>query len=515
MNWRKTFQWSGAFLLYAFSFGLALQEGLYWDDWSIIHTPREGIKSEFFDSGYITFYLFLQTIWPITFTKAFLMKMIIFICYFISGVVIYYILLNIRSLRNAAFLVTLIILLIPFNHARASFAVINYVYNLTLFWIAFALLVYYQTSGNHQIKYLSLLLFFLSFNMNTVFVYFLSVVVYIFYFESVALKQVSAGKLLLKYSAFIIVCLLFLMVKYLFFPDKGVYHGYNAININSLLLSPLNSLNYIIIAYTDFANEAAHFIVNYPVLMTISSVMVYVYLQLIKPFPVHISSKPFLTAGVLLTWIACLPYAMMGREPSFDAMNSRHQLLLAPGTALLVVAVFEYFLKRKRIVQQIAYSLLLGTFIGYNFKGMTDYQADWFKQLSIMHHLKENDEIRASTFVLVADSARALNAKGRIPLFNEYSAMTKEVYGDETRFITSNLNDTVLIDEFKNHPEYKFTQYINNGKRSILYIYPGKFSMNLKSTCQMLVWKTFDKERFSNAIKEVVYLNAKPLKSGI
>jgi hypothetical protein len=514
-NPNKSIKWLGLILLYTFSFGLALQYNLFWDDWTMINASKDAIQSEFLDSGYVTFYLFLNVIWPITVAKAILMKWIIFIGYIIAGFMTYYILKTVAALRDHAFIITAISLLLPFNHARVAFAVINYVYNYSLFFIAFGLLVYYLKNGNKVARIISLILFFLSFNMNSMFFFFMAVILYIINYEYSKKGEINILDIALKYTDFAFMCVLFLTVKYFFFPSKGVYTGYNSIELGSLLYSPFVAIEYIWIAFSSLIGEILHFIKNYFAFTLISCYVIFLYLKVIRIEIKQINTKAYLALALFLLWLACLPYAIVGRIPSFESWNSRSQLLLPIGSALLIVVIVNSIAGRKRIIQLLAYSLILGCSISYNFKSMLDYEKDWFKQLSVIHYLKTNTDIKNASFIYVKDNLPSLNAKRRVHLFYEYSGMLKNTFGDKKRFMTHNLTDTSYIGKVKNYSQFNITDYKKTGNEVLLTINPGKLIITDLQAAKMMLYKLNDTEKFNNCIEQIVELKTEPFNGSL
>ncbi len=510
---RGTIKWVGLFLLYSFSFGLALQYNLFWDDWTILNASREAIKGEFLDSGYATFYLFLNVIWPITMAKVILMKGIIFIGYFVTALMTYYILKSMHAFREHAFTITAISLLLPFNHARVAFAVTNYVYNYSLFFIAFSLLVYYLKHGNKAARIISLILFLLSFNINSMFFYFVVVILYILNYENSKKEKINIRHIVLKYADFVIMCFLFLFIKYFFFPSKGIYSGYNSVEWKSLLFSPLLSFKYVWIAFNSLAIELLFFIKTNVALTLLCCTAIFLYLKVIRIESEIIKVKSYLILGLFLVWLACLPYAIVGRIPSCEAWNSRSQLLLPIGTAFLLMVIVNLIAGRNRILQLSAYILILGCCIGYNFKSMLDYEKDWFKQLSVMHYLKTNTNVKNASFIYVKDNLPSLNAKSRVPLFYEYSGMLKNTFGDEKRFMTNTLTDTAYIKNLIKYPQYNISAYQKTDKEILLIIEPGKLVLRNWQATKMLFYKISNMEKYQNCIKEVVDIKTEPLNS--
>ncbi|MGV8884445.1 MAG: GtrA family protein [Rhodoglobus sp.] len=143
---------------------------------------------------------------------------------------------------------------------------------------------------------------------------------------------------------------------------------------------------------------------------------------------------PVLALGLVVLTLGSLPYVLVNKLPSFQLWETRHQLLLPFGVAVVVVATARALggFDGGRIRTLIASSLVTALALTSLTIGLT-LVADWNKQSQIIAALKSEPLVRAAHTVVFDDRTKSLNFEGRTALFYEYTGWLGAAFGDETR----------------------------------------------------------------------------------
>ncbi|MBN2177353.1 MAG: hypothetical protein JW722_06810 [Demequinaceae bacterium] len=154
--------------------------------------------------------------------------------------------------------------------------------------------------------------------------------------------------------------------------------------------------------------------------------------------PQRIGQSAFLaSAGLVAFAIGALPYLLVGKIPEFVDWETRHQLLLPVGTALLAVAavVAAGGPSAFRVVAiRVASAVTVGVSAAAVVVAGLMFVADWHKQVQIIDALRQMDDVRAASTVIVADDVDYLNFDSRQYRFYEPIGWLHAAYGDRTRF---------------------------------------------------------------------------------
>jgi hypothetical protein len=166
------FPWVSAIVLYTLSWGWSLlrPNTLYWDDWdSYFNQPLNNTWKVFISygrppwGGVIEYFLTHIGVWTIQLSS--------FVGFFVSGVCFYGILKSVPlvnvSMRKS---LTVLFLILPVNHARVSIVVFDYSTSYFLFFLAWLILIRYNSNKSFS---LAVLFFFLSMKTHSL-VFFMS-----------------------------------------------------------------------------------------------------------------------------------------------------------------------------------------------------------------------------------------------------------------------------------------------------------------------------------------------------
>jgi len=137
--------------------------------------------------------------------------------------------------------------------------------------------------------------------------------------------------------------------------------------------------------------------------------------------------------GLCLTWIGMFPYMALGHFPNLNALligfvpgssdwDSRHQLLMPLGLAVVIVGIFNWLNPRSLLRGTIVVGLLSSIL---NLSFSQEYYLDSIKTTRVIEALKSNEDVRDVKFALIDDQALRFNARGRSIRSYEWDAMLR------------------------------------------------------------------------------------------
>jgi hypothetical protein len=393
---------------------LFIPNAIYWDDWYIFQSSRTDILDTFSQAGsmlnlwgYLHINLINIGIWPY--------RLFTFILFFGSGLAFNSIIKNHKEINHEQrFILVLLFLIMPFNMARV--AIINFPYTLSyfLFFLGWALF--------SRLRTLSLGLFFLSFNTNSLLLFYTIPFFEIYYRNTKEFNWNSFALFVRKYLDLAILPFVYFSIKILFFMPYGRYEGYNEqFHFTNLIISPYMQLADLMSWKLSLGRIA------------FVSLLVYFFLKIALP----ISNKkspiiPFwgIFFGGFLIFLGCFPYWILGHIPTFNEWTSRHQLLMPLGSSIIILCIWMHSrASYLAIVITIAISLVV------NLTGYRSFYIDWAKQKQLIKIFSENQFIRNAGLIVIDDKSENMNALGgRKYAFYEWNGIFKFTFGDEVRF---------------------------------------------------------------------------------
>ncbi len=419
------------FVLYTMShFGLVfLLNAKFWDDWTLWNTEIEVIRSQFKQNGIILageLHVFLRPFSP------WIYKILTFILWFFSGMLLYKIARNSSLIKNKqhAFYLSLLFLITPYFSARVS--IINFPYLVCLFLFLLA----WSISNKH--KTLSLILFFLSFNTQSLLMFYALPFVDNFHKFYNVNKFKGVLKWSINNSLFIILPFVFFAIKNIYFPPNGAYEDYNQIFSIKTLFYNLPKL------MVDYCYLTINVL-----LFLIISIISWVFIK--NREAESNNNLYYLILGFISLFLGAFPYMIVGHIPTFDDWNSRHQLLLPIGLSLLLLGVTGFL---KLTFKFNLMLIVVPLFITLNIQSYVAYFDDWQKQKRIIEKIKyEHPEIANINLLLIDD--HTLNAKNRQLRFYEWNGILKLANGHSKVF-------AININEYQSFLNGDYNRFIDN-----------------------------------------------------
>lgn len=509
------FFWSGYFII-------IFNDYIYWDSW----VGNPAITA--IESGRP----WLAPIWAtISSSPKYIALARFFNClsYNLTGIFLYFILRKVKLFSEGEDqLITLAFLLVPIGCANLIFDYGYYMHTLFLFTLAsFFLVVSYESKYRLFLVFLSAVLFFLSFTTNSLLVFYCIPYAFIcwksFLFSDRWRNRIF--NLFVTNAIFFLLPFMFFLLINLFFKPYGAYLNYNSIRIDSILQAFKETFGFdnffnslIEPIQTSFNNFGTTWYLSAPLFLGI-----FTYLNSrITPFKNRsfLRDLLFVSVGILLITLATIPYFTVGNSPNQYDWNSRNQLLVPFGFALIFVFTIlqtTSLLNNNHHLKILIFSLTFASFINQNIYRMTAYLLDGLKQASLAYHLKNNVDIKPARTILFFDRMPEYNAQDRWYRFYEYTGILKSIYGDETRFASASSHQikqlrNALAKEYLYSSRFNTRDYIESNDHYYSVEIVGKenkyfFNREPMHILKNIWYKNYNYPEYENLLKELMILN--------
>jgi len=512
------------FFLYSIAFGLMIfNGGLFFDDWVHYNQSLVSRIDTFKESG--VFLYWPAYLYDFLFDKSiFFARFLIFIFFLFSSFFLYFILRKIKVIDSGSrIFIVLFFTLFPLNYARI--ALCNFLYALCyfLFFMGFWILSIYLEKKLLILRILSLFILFFSFSTNSLLVFYIIPILYIFYYESVNSDSFKSFiKRIFVYTDFILIPVIFWIINKFFFKPYGMYANYNKITLQNILMFPKNFIISFKNCFLDVIYESFELFSFYPFIIIVFSIVIFIFLKNLYLNNNNNKKVDFclLCLGIFAFFLGVLPYLFVGKIPDSFKTISRHQLLLPLGQSFILYYGLKSLFNLLRINNRIKvfiYSLLIVLFISINFFTYLDFEKDYFKQLSFIKNVKESEIIKNNTTFLFKDNTSDLNAQQRDIGFDEYNGIMKLVFKDETRLgmneesfkMYENLlyTEDSYIYEYIKRPRYNFSEYQLKPPEYTVIIDYGGFNLSTKNTFLLIYNNLFNRKNFEDDVKDILLLS--------
>jgi hypothetical protein len=393
----RGFPWKTASILYTISWGwlFIVRDSLWSDDWDGFKFVDLGGFRDLYNSlGFApwmrtNFYLF-DTL------GAGIFRLIIFVSFFIAAIFLHGVLGKVHWLSCVEKQMTvLVFLLAPFNSARVQLNVFHYTEAYFLFFAAWYALVAFESRKS---KFIAYVLFFLSFQMFTMLVFFLLPVAHLFVLERGG-KRRDAFDWIKNNLVFILLPAIYWLSRALLWPSTQTYHEITERKVNGFFV-------FLLIFFLIFAVFCGLYRISQPAIKKQVLVVLFGLAAIfLGYFPYVLFGQVGNGSKVPLTYLVI----MFGRSDWF----SRHQILQPLGFSILLVGLIGLlpsFVKRFRhwfVGAILAISVVFN--IGFGF----EYVVDYSKQTSVVNALSAESNKTAGEEIQMVDQTTFLNARQR------------------------------------------------------------------------------------------------------
>lgn len=456
----------------------------FWDDWVVDHEILKSAQEAGQPwAGYVIVALSAIGIWAFKVVALGTTIVVGWMTYEISG----------RSLGlrpRERLLLAMLMVALPLNTARMIAVLDIYAWSLALFFVAWYLLVSKSPSSPGRARYVvATLIFLVSYGTGSLLLFTLLPIAHLAYLalsRNVPLWQ-GALRFALRFWYLFLAPVVFWVVRTLFLQPYGLYKGYNRIGlagglsnpdtVDALALSATLVFVVLVVASWLFARATSHariarrlslgalaattggmgyFLLENRASAAYTARVIPVTLLLCALillataiFPIGHSRSPdddmriesgdravtpLLAVALVALILAILPYLLVGKLPSFHQWETRHQLLMPLGVAIIIVATMRalsgiFPLSAVRLVA-------LGLVTVFTFVSLTvslKLVADWRKQAQVIEALAKDPLVRRASIVVFSDRAPRLNYDARGFNFYEYTGWLDEAFGTESR----------------------------------------------------------------------------------
>ena len=391
-------------ILYTLSYGMVLLflRAYFWDDWYIFaSTSRSEFANLLTSRGDWPIRVLIE--WDVLRGNPVLFRVLMLLTYFVSGWCLFHILRTLHFLKDEQVrFITILFLVLPINSARVAMVDFAYAYSIMLFYVAWLI---YVKKKSLIMQLLALVLVVLSFSATASLLVFLILpVAHKTYLRWLDADQRIGWAIVPTAFAFL-VSPIYWFADRRFNPPKGVWLQQYSLQFSGVVRAIL--------------------------LATICIIIIFWYLRVWSLDNNEGNKYLLITLGLVAIVVGAMPYIVAGHlvdvsewidnfVPRSSEWDSRHQLLLGLGFAVLITAFFGEFdtLFRKRAKRVLVLSCVV-----LNFAFMHAYYLDSLKQSEFIAAIGDNPELLVSSVVMIDDTAIRFNARGRGIRTYEWDAM--------------------------------------------------------------------------------------------
>lgn len=414
---------------------LFIPNAIFWDDW-LIYRVDPSIILEKFDQMGSLFNIFGHLHVALLAVGPWIYKISTFIMGFGSALILNEIIKRYKKIDSCTrFFIVLLFMVLPFNMARVALIDFPYTFSYFLFFLAWLLMGKYRVT--------SLLIFFISFNTNSLLVFYAIPFSDFFLRKCKSYNPLNIFSFLLRNLDYFFIPFIYFLIKVNFYKPHGIYSGYNEnFSIKNLKISAIAS-------YDELHTYIHHIdlFINVTNLLTSLTLIIltYVILRINKIHSIDIAKRTTffgLCLGLLITCIGLFPYWILANVPTFNQWSSRHQLLSPLGASIFFTMLGGIF---KRNIW--FFAILIGLSMSFTLTSYKNLYFDWEKQKQLIKLFSNEPLIEAANLILVDDQTDD-NALYRTYRFYEWNGLLEMAFGDQKRFAL-NISDTNLYRNFE------------------------------------------------------------------
>ena len=248
----------------------------------------------------------------------------------------------------------------------------------------------------------SLILLFLSFNMNSLLVYYLGFLIYKIVFVAKGGGLNLSFLFIIKNGILVIMPPLFWIIKSCLTPKSGYYSDYNSISFRSKRLAQ-GFVSLISEGTFGCYLEAVRWFLRNPIWVVLMIYGMWVGKPLFAVTPAMASSGvPLLILSGILVLLAAIPYILVAQPFGTFGWATKNNVLLAFPCALFIYSVGSIVLKPE-VKGFILFAVILGGAI-YLVHVYASWIALWAKNLSALKKISEEKLFKDAAIVEVCDS---------------------------------------------------------------------------------------------------------------
>ena len=404
----RGFPWAPAIILYTVSYGWFwnVRNSYWFDDSHFFRFKTADIINQGFAPWYESYRLLFKLTGPSVF------RFFTFMAFFFSSVFVFGVSKKVKMLdREDRIFFVLLFLLLPFNTTCVTLITFLYTSAHVFFYLAWYLLV---TFKSYRTYIVSAVLFFLSFQLHSLLVFFALPILHVFWLEVIE-QKVNLTKFVSKFGALGSLPIIYWLARSFFWPERVRYHE---ISGDGLKRATLLGSVFIV------------FLVTALLIPRWSNANHKKSLKLIGlgAISVYLASMPYVIGG----YVAGLPNffpsyltTFLGRSDHY----SRHQVLQPLGASLILTGLLSLLRLNRFYFKKRLWILIFAPIVFLNLSFGFEYVVDNTKQDLVIKTLRNEGERMTATSFMFADSTQNLNARGRRVRDRDWVAAIVTAYG--------------------------------------------------------------------------------------
>jgi hypothetical protein len=503
-------------LFYGIAFGLIiLNDGLYWDDWTLVHQPYAAIKSQFTMSGgpmWVDVHWFFLS----RDLGVFVYRSIVFISFGAVALMWYEILQDVQTLdHESRFWVALVAALFPVNFARISLSCTSYAVELLSFFAGALLLL--RSGHQFMARAAGAVLCFLSFHMQSLLLAYFAL--FLFLLNRATSGPVSArsfGRGLAVNADLLILPFLFAIYKFTVLKTSGLYADYNQLQLTNFADFVRGFARTIQSSFVGPLEAAllplVHLSLAAIAVLFVAALLGWLTRAFVSSSAANGNQLRMLWWGAALFAAAVVPYLLVGKVPAFEGFDSRHQILVPFGASIIVWMALKWIFALGRaapIWPRLAAVLVCASFVVMNVLHYIDYQRDWFKQLALIKAMQQSEAIRSEgTTFLVDDLATYWSPFNREYNYFELNGMLKLATGQTTRFasLIGHFSRIENYEPYRPYIQYNMNEYVPAEPQFLITILPGPINLSRAKVLALLGKRFAAPRQFQDELQHLLTL---------
>lgn len=406
------------FIYTAVSHGLVLlNNGLYWDGWMVDSWQRRKdwrtMKKYLSEVGMpIMYYVYrLNAFFP---NRIFASKFLAFVSTYISSVQIYLIATYFNFLNpEQALVLSLLYLSYTGYHMLVDTVVgLQYTFPTAVFYTAVFLSLYAHSQNGSVALFAhiaAILLFFWSFNANSILVYYFGYLgLSLFLQVNGHISNILDFNIILNNLIYGLIPFIFWILKEKYSPRHGYCAEYNKIrfSIVPLVIGLFHSVQY---ALESAIIKPVLFIINDRFIsVPVTSVIIFIIIRGNNLFAINLNianneSVMMIGIGFLLFVLASAPYSLVGQAIEDNGWGTKNAMLIHLPSALIIFGLLNLCISDSKSLQIVLLIYLVITCI-FNIRNYLYYLAVYVKDYSWLYKLKNIKKIEEIGIFQVIDN---------------------------------------------------------------------------------------------------------------
>lgn len=430
--------------------------GYYWDDWGLIgNFSFDSMNQQFLQNGNIWYGYFEWIFISLQPYGIPLFRFFTFFSFFVCGLCVYHIAKSLQILKTyELFFIVAFFLLLPFNVISRN-ALINAPYTLCylLFFLAF-FIISVKSTQHILSRILTLALFFISFTMNSLLVFYILPLAYMFYIHKAYISFKALWHWIIRHFDFIILPIVFYTIKILFFKPYGLYEGYNAVSASgffkAFIKTPIFSVLHLL--HTSF-----FLLGSLCVIALILGAVILIYRLRHR----LLAKRDIFSIGLgfIIMWAGMFSYVVVFKYVAFDTVADRFGILESLGAGIVLVFLINMLTKNANYKIWIL-SILTLCALHYNVISQQRVFLAYVKQVGVFEQLMQNPIFLSHDTFRIYDSNRGIYDNSFYQLNGIYAKLSNK----SDKFIISDYDGDIqeMTKYCKVSPTYNCWEYNGN-----------------------------------------------------